>query len=205
MVIWTPNLSAHASGDGRTLLDRIETSTAPTTDSVVTFDSAVRWLRAQGAADDLTVLECLHGAVEEAESFCNRTFRKSITRTVYYRGWRSYLPIPLPPLQSITSVKYYDISDVLQTVSASDYSVQTPTRGPGKVSFQMDFNFPNVNTDRSDPVEVICVTGWGTEAQIPPVAKTAIRMLVEALYDGMPAKRTEARRIMQSLVYRGRP
>lgn len=204
-MIWKTNQSIHESGDGVGLLQRIETSTAPTADTVVAFESAVRWLRAQGIRDDLTILEALHGAVEDAEGFCNRTFRQSVTHTIYFRGWEQYIPIPFPPLQSITSVKYYDISNTLQTMSSSDYQVQTPTRGKGGVYWETDFNFPNLNTDRADPVEIIAVTGWGSESQIPPMAKTAIRLLCMADYDGSPEKRTEAHRILQKLVYRGRP
>lgn len=193
-------MSIHQSGDERSLLQRVETTTA-TDDTVATFDSVIRYLRAQGVRDDLTVLEALQGAVDESEAWTNRTLRSAVDRVVYLRGFRQYLPLPFPPLQSVTSIEYYDVVDNLQTLAAADYDVQTPTRGLGRIVFQADYVFPNLNTDRPDPVIVTCVTGWG--GSVPSVAKVGVRMMCEAIYDGSPAKRDEARRVLQPLVYRG--
>jgi len=199
---WTTSISAHPSGDGRSLLQRIETSTSPTADTVVSFESAVRFLKAQGARDDLTILEALHAAVNEAEEVTNRTLRQSVTRTIYFRGWSRDLIIPLAPLSSVTSVKYYNYADTLTLLASSTYNVQASTRGPGRISWESDYTFPNLNEDRSDPVQVICVTGYGSEDQIPALAKTAIRLLCEANYDGAPEKRLEAHKILRPLVNR---
>ena len=187
----------------RHLLQRIETSTSPTDDDVVDFESTVRKLRQLSNHDDLTILEDLQGAANEAEEKTKRTLRQSVTRTVYYRRWAYVIRAPFPPLQSITSVKYYDVNDTLQTVDSAEYSVMTPTRGQGAVRFDYDYSFPNINTDRPDPVQIVMVTGWGSADQIPASAKVAVRMLAEANYDGRSEVRTEAYRILSLLTHRG--
>jgi hypothetical protein len=195
--------SASAADPPRSLLQRIEDSTSPEADDVITFESAIRHLRARGVEDQLTILEALRGAANEAELRTNRTLRTSVTRTMYFYGFAHEIRIPLPPLQSVTSVKYYDTDDTLQTISSSDYAVHTPTKGVGRVVFQSDYSFPNVNTDRPDIVQIICVTGWGTDDVIPGVAKTGVRLLTVANYDMDEKARTEAYRVLQPLIYRG--
>lgn len=185
------------------LIQRVETSTSPTADDVIHLDSAIRWLRARGVDDQVTIREALQGAVNEAEKRTQRTLRKSVTRTVYYTGWAYCIPCPYPPLQSITSVKYYDSSNVLQTTSASDYTVSASTNGQGQILFDSDYSFPTLYTDRIDRVQVIMVTGYGTDDVIPPATKTAIRLLTQASYDGDQAKRMEAYTILAPHVFRG--
>ena len=202
--MWSANRSGHADAQEKNLIQRVETSNEPTDDYVVEFESVVRYLRAQGIGDHLTILESLYGAVHYAEQFCNRTFRASISRVVYFYGWAEYLPMPFPPLLSVSSVKYYDYGDSLQTMDSGDYSVVLSDDGAGKVVWELDYSFPTINPDRPDPVQITCGTGYRA-AEVPPIARTAIRMLCESLYDGSAAKREEAERILQPLVYRGLP
>jgi len=186
----------------RSLLQRVE-RTADVEDLAITFESAVRHLRAVGVMDHLTILEAVQAAVDEAERRTQRTFRKTVTDTIYYLGWSYELRIPHPPLQSITSVEYYDVNNTLQTLSSSNYSVSASSNGQGSILFDRDYTFPNLYEDRLDKVKVVAVTGYGTDADIPGTAKTAIRLLSEANYDGAADKRSEAFRVLQPLVFRG--
>lgn len=195
------NISRHPQA--RSLLQRIETTTSPTADDVVSFESAKLYLRQAGLDDDVLIRDCLQAAVVEAEERTNRTLRQSVTRKVYYLGFQYLLPLPLPPAQSITSVKYYDPDDTLTTMTSSDYALLASTRGAGRIEWQADYTFPNLNTDRVGPVEVTCVTGWGDADTIPANAKMAVRLLCEANYDSRPAARDEAYRLLASLVFRG--
>lgn len=187
----------------RRQIQRVETSTTPTDDLVVSFESAVRHLRAIGVDDGKTILESLQAAVDESERESRRTLRKSVTRTVYYYAFEYVLNCPFPPLQSITSVKYYDPDDTLQTVSASDYNVLASTDSTGRINFDASFSFPNVNTDRIDPIQVIMVTGYGTDAFIPSIAKTAVRLFCAANYDTDPKARELAEKVIRKIRYRG--
>jgi hypothetical protein len=188
----------------RSLFQRLTTTTALTADDVVTFDSVKRHLRQLGMEDDQTILDVLQGAVNEAEELTNRTLRQSVTSTGYFRGWSYSYPMPLPPLISVTSVKYYDSAEVQQTVTASDYEVQLSTRNQGRVAFRYDYSFPNLDSDREAPVEIVFVRGHSGDT-VPPLIKTCIRLLAESVYDGDFAKRTEAMARLQPYVFRGLP
>jgi len=202
---WTSTKSSHSSGDGVGLLQRVETSTSPLSDTVASFESTLRYLRAQGTGDDLTLYEALQAAAIEAERRLNRTLRPTVTRTVYYRGFEYRIPIPYPPLQSVTSVKYYNVSDVLTAVSSSDYAVHASSDGPGWIEFQADYSFPTINSDRSDVVQVICVTGWADSASIPPHYKAFVRCVCEAIYDRSSFSAESASRFQGMFAYRGLP
>ena len=197
---------SHASDQNqrprRKLLHRIE-STATPADEGVDFDSVLRHLRQCDGSDGLTVLDALQGAISEAERRSLRTLRSLVTRTVHYVGWAYEMQCPAPPLQSITSVKYYDYSDTLQTLASLNYAAAVSTDGVGRVLFNRDFSFPNLNPNRQDPVQIEMVTGYGSAAAIPGVAKTAIRLFAEAIYDGNPNMRAEAISILQTMVFRG--
>ena len=197
--------STHPSGNGVGLLERVETSTSPLSDTVASFESTLRYLRAQGANDDLTLYEALQGAAIEAEKRLNRTLRPTVTRTIYYRGFEYRIPIPFPPLQSITSVKYYNQADTLTTISSSDYAVHASSDGPGWVEFQADYSFPSINSDRSDVVQVIAVTGWADSDSIPPHYKSFVRCVCEAIYDRSDFALKNSKRFEDQFAYRGRP
>ena len=182
---------------------RVVTSTALTSDDVVTLDSAIRWLRAQGIDDQSTILECVQGAVQEAEERTNRTLRQSITRTVYFGCWQYIMQMPSPPLISVSSVKYYDEANTLQTVSSADYSVRTQDRGPGWIEFASDYDFATTYNYTAEPIQIEIVTGYGSAAAQLPLVKTAIRLLVIAAHDLDASQRNEAYRLLQNFVYRG--
>lgn len=186
-------------------LHRIETATAPNSHDVTDFDTVKRHLRATGIEDDQLIKECLDSAVNEAEERTRRTLRPSVTSTYHMRWWCRTYRIHYPPLQSVTSVKYYDIDNSLQTVTQSgNYQTNTSTRGQGVIQFDADYVFPNLNDDIPDPIQIELVRGFAA-ADIPPTAKVAIRLLCEANFDSENAEklRTEAFRILQPLVFRG--
>jgi len=50
-------------------------------------------------------------------------------------GW---LCLPLPPLQSVASIKYYDTDGVQQTLDAAVYQVSTAGDQAGRIVFDRD-------------------------------------------------------------------
>lgn len=73
----------------------------------------------------------------------------------------SEIPIPLPPLQSVTSVKYDDENDVEQTLAASNYQVDTRSR-TGRLVLASGGSWPGT-FDNINAVRVLFVAGYGTE------------------------------------------
>lgn len=91
------------------------------------------------------------------------------------------LYLPYPPLLTIESVKYLDLSETLQTVDDENYIVHT-WHQPGVVQFRDEFGYPDV-ASRLDAVQVQYTCGYGTGAEVPPAVKEALFFLIKHLYD----------------------
>jgi uncharacterized phiE125 gp8 family phage protein len=95
--------------------------------------------------------------------------------------------IPLPPLQSVTSVKYIDTDGVEQTLSTDIYQVTTDD--PATIVEKYGQSWPSTR-DEKEAVRVRFVAGYGDSADdVPEPFKTAIKFHVEALYDKDERKR----------------
>lgn len=100
-------------------------------------------------------------------------------------GGQNHIEIPKPPLQSITSIKYYDGDGTLQTLSSSNYEID-PTAGspfdphcqPYRVRPVFGQAWPTARAQRGAVViEFVC--GYGaTYASVPAQLKAAMLLLV---------------------------
>ena len=96
-------------------------------------------------------------------------------------GFQSRLWLPrAAPLQTVTFVKYYDTSNVLQTLIASVYTVAAFSE-PACVSLTYAQVWPSVY-DRPDAVQVEYVTGATGQALVPAPLRQAVQMLVGHFY-----------------------
>jgi hypothetical protein len=95
------------------------------------------------------------------------------------------IDIPLPPLISIDSVKYYDFAGVLQTVNASTYNTSLGVQG--RIQPQYSTVWP-ISRPTIDSVQVTFTAGYGaTAAVIPDNVKAAIKMYISHLYENREA------------------
>jgi len=86
--------------------------------------------------------------------------------------------LPKGPVQSVTSVKYFDTEEVEQTVSASDYVLDSAS-DPAWVVKAEDATWPTV-ADGVNNVTIRFVAGYSA---VPPELKAAILLLVAHFYD----------------------
>ena len=94
------------------------------------------------------------------------------------------IPLELPgsPLQSITSIKYYDTDGVQQTWSSSLYDVDIVSE-PGRVSPSFGEIYPSTR-QRFNAVEVEFVAGYGDAgSDIPNAIKHAMFLLIGEMYE----------------------
>ena len=89
-----------------------------------------------------------------------------------------FITLPRPPLQSVTTVKYYDSNNTLQTLATSGYYVRTYERKPGVVYTAKNTIWPTTEPDRIDAVQIRYVAGWTLAASVPKRIKHAVLMLV---------------------------
>jgi len=123
------------------------------------------------------------GARKQAE---DSTKRALITQTVtaHLDGFprSNSIELPLPELQSVASVKYYDSNNSLTTLSASEYQV-VGTKTPGKIELNDGVSWPTTYK-KDHAVEIIYVAGYGDNpADVPEDIRLAIMALVTHQYD----------------------
>jgi uncharacterized phiE125 gp8 family phage protein len=91
------------------------------------------------------------------------------------------ITIPMSPIQSITHIKYYDSTDVLQTVPTAYYTLDGTTgsvnRGNSRIYLNEPYDWPTPY-DRRDAVQVTFVGGYGAAAiNVPASIRHAIKVL----------------------------
>ena len=116
--------------------------------------------------------------------------------------WADRIWLPMAaPLQSVTSVKYYDPAGVQQTLATTVYAVDTVSR-PGRIVRGVNQAWPALQPDRlMGAVEITYVVGWTTLALIPERIKQGCRMFVTYLdcdRDGLTEYGAQARRAAEA-------
>lgn len=96
------------------------------------------------------------------------------------------IPLPLAPVQSITSVTYIDENGATQTMSASDYALSADTEWSPAVRLGYNKTWPSTR-DTYDAVTVRFVAGYASAAVVPAPLKAAILLLIGHLYENREA------------------
>ena len=170
--------------------------TAPASEPVTTAE-AKSHLRVTISTDDTLIGEMITVARDMLENYTCRAF---INTTFDYfldafpsprfehgriHNGRIIEP-PVSNLSSVTSVKYYDTQDALQTLASSEYLVDS-SHEPGRIVEAYETYWPDTST-RINTVEVRYIAGYGaTAADVPETLKLAIKMLVNHYYDNRSA------------------
>jgi hypothetical protein len=88
---------------------------------------------------------------------------------------RHGIVIPLPPLQSVTSVNYIDTDGVNQTVDPATYLVQKGT--PSHIVLANGATWPSVNITVPGSVTIRFIAGYGDKGtDVPEPIRTAIAL-----------------------------
>jgi uncharacterized phiE125 gp8 family phage protein len=115
--------------------------------------------------------------IETARAFISQTLKQTLDAFPS----TDVIELQRPPLSSVTSVKYYDDNGVLQTLSASAYTVDTSST-PGRIVLKEDQSWPSTD-DIPNAVEITYVAGYGAAgANVPAEIVHAIKILVAHWY-----------------------
>ena len=112
------------------------------------------------------------------------TRRALITQTwelsfVQFPSW--YITIPLPPLQSIVSIKYIDTDGVEQTLDSSLYIVDTKSE-PGVISPAYGEVWPT-SRYQLNGVTIRFIAGYGAAAAVPDGIKLWMKVMIKTAYE----------------------
>lgn len=110
-----------------------------------------------------------------------RVITQAYGARVWYMGMEaSMLTLDREPVQSVSSVKYYDITDTLQTVNASTYWVDLASTPPRIVPKDA---WPNILFGRPNAFQITFVAGYGVASAVPLMLKQAVMMLAAHWYE----------------------
>lgn len=102
------------------------------------------------------------------------------------------IKIPLPPLKSVTSVKYTDTAGTTQTVTSTDYRVIGGGFGPSIVTPVYGLYWPPHRCE-AESVQIQFVCGYGASGveTLPAPIKAALLLMVGAMYEKRESLTTE--------------
>lgn len=140
--------------------------------------------------DDGLLAGFLLSARQHAETYLRRSLITQTWDLFIDREWPTVrcggsrvplIEIPRPPLQSVTSVTYYDSDGTLQTLASNQYRVSTK-RHEGIIEPAYGVTWPSVR-DQADTIVVRFVAGYGSLAgDIPEAIRQGILLLVGHWY-----------------------
>lgn len=180
-------------------MGNFKVTTAPASEPVTATEVKAA-LNIETTDDDDLLADYITEARQWVEQQCGSAL---ITQTVTEKFdlFGEMLMLTVNPVQSVTSVKYYDEDGTQQTLAASKYDVDVYSV-PCRIAESTNNSWPSVQ-DRIAPIEVIYVAGYGDDAaDVPGPIKRAIHLYVGSLYaqreDVVNRYRTRARALLEN-------
>lgn len=148
--------------------------TAPTEEPLTQAD-AIAQLRLDTSQLDGLLDARIVAAREYAERYTGRALT---TRTYDWTldAFADILYVPMPPLQSITSITYVDTAGTTQTLATSEYTVDKASQ-PGRILPAHNKSWPSTRGHVND-VTIRFVAGYGAAAAVPYAIKAAMLLIV---------------------------
>jgi uncharacterized phiE125 gp8 family phage protein len=150
----------------------------------VTRDEAKLWCRIDGTAEqDLidALIVASRQCVEKAtrRSLISQTWRGDFPR---FPCAGEYLRLAQGPVQSVTSVYYYDDQGADTLLDSAAYKLDL-TEKTAKIRLAPDADWPSIEA-QADAVRVTYVAGYGAAASaVPRALRQAMLMLIAYWYD----------------------
>lgn len=161
--------------------------TAPVLEPI-SLQEAKDHMRVDHTDDDMLVVSLITAAREYSEMVMSRSI---ITQTwdVYLDAFADKMKLPVPPLQSVDSIKYIDTEGVEQTLDIGVYTVNTSAM-PGYVSLAYKQSWPSIR-DIDNAVTIRITSGYGdSAADVPAPVKQAMLLLIGHLYENREASQS---------------
>jgi uncharacterized phiE125 gp8 family phage protein len=154
----------------------------PPTVEPVTLTEAKLHCRVDGSSEDTLITGLIQAAREHVENII--LHKALVTQTLEYvisAFPENDLQLPMPPLASVTSIKYTDSVGVESTIAPADYVVNSDC-SPGLVIPAYGKSWPSATLRPSGGIRVRYVAGYGLAASVPQGFKQAILLLIGHLY-----------------------
>jgi uncharacterized phiE125 gp8 family phage protein len=142
-------------------------------------------LRVVAAIDDVDIGTLITTARKLAETYSLHALVTQTWELVLDGFPTGGIVVPMPPLQSVESIKYIDTDGVEQTLDALLYSVDVDSI-PGLIVPAYDETWPTTR-DEVNAVRVRFVAGFGDASDVPEDIKSWIKIMVGTMYDNPQA------------------
>lgn len=150
--------------------------TTPPTVEPVSVDEMIAFARIDDNYESATITTMLAAARRSVENYQQRQLVNA-TWKQYLDSFPYCIELARNPVASITSIEYYDTAGTLTTLSASAYQLDN-VNIKANITLAPNQTWPNVQTDRVNPIIVTFVAGYGaTAASVPESTRLAIMML----------------------------
>lgn len=152
-------------------------------DYLVSLAALKLHLRIEHTYDD-DILDAIRTAVgtflDGRDGYLNRAIMPQTWRLDMCRAPdEDELCLPLPKLQSVTAIEYYDENEALQTFSASQYLVH-PQSDIGYIRLKANSSGWPGTYQRDDAFRVTFVAGYADEQSVPlPIVQAALLMCAD--------------------------
>jgi len=133
----------------------------------------------------------IKAAREYSESYQNRAFITQTWELLLDEFPDSPFQLPLPPLQSVESIKYYDKEGNESSIDTADYEVDTESY-KGRVALAYGKSWPSVTLRPMNGVVMQFKAGYGdAAANVPELVRLAIKVLAGHMYENREATDTK--------------
>ncbi len=150
----------------------------------ITLEEAKAHLRVDIEDDDQLILNLITAARQKAESILKRAL---ITQTlIYYPDDfpdEDYIELPMPPLQSVTSIIYTDYAGTATTMTVTTDYVVDIKKEPGRVVLAYGQVWPSTTLTVTSPIAITFIAGFGTPEDVPMAVKAAILIITADYYE----------------------
>lgn len=147
----------------------------------VSLAEAKLFLRLTDSNQDEVVAALIKAARSRCEQVTARSFINT-TWTAYLDCWPSTVHLTPSQLGSVTSIKYLDTAEVLQTLATSEYRVDAISE-PARVTPAYGKSWPSIHPV-TNAIEIAYVVGYGAAASdVPEGIRAAIKILCSTWYE----------------------
>lgn len=159
-----------------TEVSRASLVTGPTSEPITLAQAKKQLEISPSEADHDDHIELLiQAAREQWEHDTDSACLTQTWKVNFETAYEDEIYLPKRPVASITSVKYYDTSNVQQTLATTVYGLDSANRAV-RLKYLQDW--PTTVLDRWDAWEITYVCGYASVALVPAIAKQAMLLLV---------------------------
>lgn len=150
----------------------------------VTLTEAIDWMRIDGTVEDALIDPLIPAARRWAEGYARRALITQTWDMMLDRFPARDILVPLPPLQSVTSIDYIDTAGASQLLAASEYQTDIVSE-PGRIAPSVDaVTWPATQIGALNAVTIRFTAGYGIAAQsVPEPIRQGMLMLIAHMFE----------------------